>query len=157
MRDESFVVRNVTYGMLDSIISTTGVLAGMAHAGVDARVILITGTILVGVEATSMAFGAALSDEHFEISETLHTSPSRKWTSSLVMLLAYALTGFALLVPYMLADPKAATEWVAGIAVASIFGLVAHFQGAGKGARSALVGLCIVGLSMLTGGQLKEL
>ena len=157
MKDESFFARNVTYGMLDSIISTTGVLAGMAYAGVDSRVILITGTILVGVEATSMAFGAALSDEHFEVTETLHVSPSRKWTSSLVMLLAYALTGFALLVPYALAEPKAATEWVVGLAVAAIFGIVTYFQGAGKGARGALVGLGIVGLSMLAGRQLKEL
>lgn len=155
--ESAYGIRNLTYGMLDSIISTTGVLAGLAHANMGRRAILVTGVILVAVEATSMSFGAALSDEHFEITDTAQSrpSPSRKWKSAVVMLLAYAITGLLLLLPYAIeADTRRATVWSVVLGAAAIFGLVARFQGAAKGAESTALGLGIMGLAMYAGRAL---
>ena len=154
--DAAYGMRNLSYGMLDSVISTTGVLAGLAYGGVDRWPILLTGILLVGVEATSMSFGAALSDEHFELTDTQQVSKERKWKSALVMLLAYALTGAALLVPYALsASPKHATTWTVCMAAAAMFGLVAWFQGAAKAAGSTVIGMTIIGLSTQAGKALN--
>lgn len=97
---DPFIVKNLTFGIEDSLISTTGVLVGVAAANFQRREILITGLILITVEALSMTYGAFLSDENF-----LKTSREKYATKqiivySLVMFFAYFIVGLILLVPY---------------------------------------------------------
>ena len=156
--DSAYFSRNITYGVIDSIVSTTGVLAGMAFAGIDRHVIVLTGIILIGTEATSMAFGAAISDEHFEKTGDGKVDPKRKWSSATVMLLAYALTGAVLLMPYyLMADARQATYVTATISGVGLYVLIQHFQGHKKASVSTVIGLSIIGLSMLAGKKLDSL
>lgn len=151
---DAYAARNMSYGLLDAIVSTTAVLAGVASADQGRRAVLVTGFILVLFEALSMGFGAALSDEHFEMAERsgARPSPSRKWQSAGVMFAAYLLTGVVLLAPYvLLPDPARATPWSIGIGATLMFALVRSFQGPAKAAVATLAGVIIMALSVLVG------
>lgn len=102
---DPFIVRNLTFGIEDSLISTTGVLVGIAAANFDVKHILITGIILILIEASSMAYGSFLSEANF-----LKTS-NRQYTSqqvisyALTMFFAYFFIGLMLLLPFALRVP----------------------------------------------------
>ena len=55
-------VRSFAFGVEDGLVSTVGLLAGVSTADVSRRDILITGAILIVVEAFSMATGSFLSE-----------------------------------------------------------------------------------------------
>ena len=59
-------IRNFVFGVEDSLVSTVGLLSGVAIAGVEQKYIFITGLILIFVEAFSMAVGSFLSEESAE-------------------------------------------------------------------------------------------
>jgi len=59
-------VRNFVFGVEDSLVSTVGLLSGIASAGASTATIFLTGTVLIFVEAFSMAVGSYLSEESVE-------------------------------------------------------------------------------------------
>jgi vacuolar iron transporter family protein len=56
-------VRDVVFGLEDSLVSTLGTVTGVAVATHDAYIVLLTGTVLVCVEAVSMSAGSYLSSK----------------------------------------------------------------------------------------------
>jgi VIT1/CCC1 family predicted Fe2+/Mn2+ transporter len=52
---KTIYLRNFIFGVEDSLVSTVGLLSGVAVAGVASRTILLTGVVLIFVEAFSMA------------------------------------------------------------------------------------------------------
>lgn len=102
---DPFFVRNLTFGIEDSLISTTGVLVGVAAAKFDVKHILVTGIILIFIEAISMAYGTFLSEANF-----LKTS-QKEYTSKQVavyaatMFFSYFIIGLILLAPFALRLP----------------------------------------------------
>jgi len=59
-------LRNFVFGVEDSLVSTVGLLSGIAAAGVAQKDILVSGVVLIFVEAFSMAVGSFLSEEFAE-------------------------------------------------------------------------------------------
>ena len=70
--------RNFIFGVEDSLVSTVGLLSGVAIAGVPSRTILLTGVVLILVEAFSMAAGAACLSC---VTYSLRTRRCRQWKS----------------------------------------------------------------------------
>lgn len=56
-------VREVVFGLEDSLVSTLGTITGVAVGTHDVFVVLLTGVVLVFVEAISMAAGSYLSSK----------------------------------------------------------------------------------------------
>jgi VIT1/CCC1 family predicted Fe2+/Mn2+ transporter len=54
-------VRDVVFGLEDSLVSTLGTITGVAVGTHDAFIVILTGIVLVFVEAISMAAGSYLS------------------------------------------------------------------------------------------------
>ena len=54
--------RNFIFGVEDSLVSTVGLLSGIAIADVPGHTIFLTGVVLIFVEAFSMAAGTFLSE-----------------------------------------------------------------------------------------------
>ena len=52
--------RNFVFGVEDSLVSTVGLLSGISIAGVTNKTIIMTGVILIFVEAVSMGAGSFL-------------------------------------------------------------------------------------------------
>src|SRR3990167_8323104 len=59
-------LRNLVFGVEDGLVSTVGLLSGIAIAGVDRETIFLTGIVLIFVEAFSMAAGSFLSEASVE-------------------------------------------------------------------------------------------
>ena len=56
-KDTEIYIRNITFGVTDSLVSTVRLLSGIDISGTTSRVIIMTGIIYAFVEAFSMAVG----------------------------------------------------------------------------------------------------
>ncbi|MEZ4180164.1 MAG: VIT1/CCC1 transporter family protein [Candidatus Doudnabacteria bacterium] len=101
-KDYSLIVRNFTFGVEDSLVSTVGLLAGIATAGVEQSSIVVTGLVLIFVEAISMAVGSLLSEQSVEEYQAkTQTSLAQPAFAALVMFLSYVFAGLIPLAPYL--------------------------------------------------------
>ena len=94
--------RNFIFGVEDSLVSTVGLLSGIAIAGVPRETIFLTGTILILVEAFSMAAGAFLSESSAEEYEDGVDKPRSDLISGVVMFCSYFFSGFIPLSSYLI-------------------------------------------------------
>ena len=62
----ALLVRNFVFGIEDSLVSTVGLLSGVAVAAVPRETIILIGVVLILVEAFSMAVGSFLSEQSTE-------------------------------------------------------------------------------------------
>ena len=94
--------RNFVFGAEDSLVSTLGVMFGVASASAYTKSsILLTGLIVIAVEALSMGAGSFLSESSTqEVSdEEKHDNPV---VSGIIMFLSYFITGFIPISPYLI-------------------------------------------------------
>jgi predicted membrane protein (TIGR00267 family) len=56
-------IRELIFGLEDGLVSTTGAVAGIAAGTGDARIVILSGLVLVAVESLSMAAGSYLSNK----------------------------------------------------------------------------------------------
>lgn len=65
-------IRELVFGVEDSLVSTLGVVIGVAAGTEDTRVVILSGVVLIVVEALSMGAGSFLSSKsHRELLETM--------------------------------------------------------------------------------------
>lgn len=101
LKDYSMVVRNFTFGVEDSLVSTVGLLAGIAVADVSRSNIIVTGLVLIFVEAFSMGVGSLLSEQSVEeYQDHKAASLAKPAVASVVMFVSYVLAGLIPLAPY---------------------------------------------------------
>lgn len=116
-------IRSSFFGIEDSLVSTTGLIAGVAVGTQDAKFVILAGLVGVAVEAVSMAAGEFLSEE------TTHDLDKRDKanpiTGGLIMLVSYFAAGLVPLLPIVFL-PKEYSLYVSVLA--------------------ALVGLFVLGL-----------
>lgn len=98
-------VRNFVFGAEDSLVSTVGLLSGMAVAEVAKLTIILTGVILIFVEAFSMGVGSYLSEY---ITDTDKDSKKISALAGIIMLISYIIVGFVPLSPYIFFKGKIA-------------------------------------------------
>lgn len=105
MQSKTFLlyVRNFIFGAEDSLVSTVGLLAGVASAGIPRKDIIISGVVLIFVEAFSMSVGSFLSERTTE--ESLVDSQEKLGNSliaSVIMFFSYFVSGLIPLFPYLI-------------------------------------------------------
>lgn len=105
MQSKTFLlyVRNFIFGAEDSLVSTVGLLAGVASAGIPRKDIIISGVVLIFVEAFSMSVGSFLSERTTE--ESLIDSQEKLGNSliaSVIMFFSYFVSGLVPLFPYLI-------------------------------------------------------
>lgn len=111
--------RNVIFGVEDSLVSTVGLLFGMAAAGINSLTITTTGLILLSVEALSMGVGTYLAEESTNEVNNIHSRENPEIEGAL-MFVSYFLAGFIPLGPYFFLEQDAA-KYVS--VVATLLGL----------------------------------
>lgn len=157
-RISSLSIRNFIFGVEDGLVSTVGFLSGVAAAGVSRPTLLLTGAVLIFVEAFSMAVGSFLSEHAVEeYARHGEVSPRRSEWGALVMFGSYLIAGFIPLAPYMLFSAGAAF-WISvllSLAVLSLLGVlsarlfgIAAFR---KGFEMLIVGGIAIGVGVLVG------
>lgn len=120
-------IRNFVFGVEDSLVSTVGLVSGIAAAGISKSALILTGVVLVFVEAFSMAAGTLISDNSVREYDQHGTVPmGSSYSASIVMFISYFLSGFLILAPYIFLPTSTAFVLSIVIALVSLFILGAY-------------------------------
>lgn len=92
-------LRSVIFGVEDSLVSTTGLIAGISIGSDNRRVVLLGGLVAIMVEAVSMGAGEYLSDDAVAELDKLKRQPDNPLISGLLMFCSYLLAGLIPLLP----------------------------------------------------------
>ncbi len=143
--------RNFIFGVEDSLVSTVGLLSGIAIANATKETILLTGIVLIFVEGFSMAAGVFLSEESTEEFQHGKDTPKRNFLEAVVMFFSYFISGFIPLFAYII--------WpvVTALFYSIIFSLIALFILGVIGARLSHTSIIKSGVRMITIGGLAIL
>ena len=123
MRNKDFTlyVRNFIFGAEDSLVSTVGLLSGIVSAGISQKEVIISGMVLISVEAFSMSVGSFLSERTVEESySNFEEKKSKSFPAAMIMFASYLMCGLIPLFPYFIANIKSAFWWSI---LASLFAL----------------------------------
>jgi VIT1/CCC1 family predicted Fe2+/Mn2+ transporter len=102
----SLYLKSFIFGVEDSLVSTIGLISGVAATGATRGVILITGIILIFVEALSMGVGSLLSEHSAqEYEKKKSVSFNTSFLAGVIMFISYFLAGFIPLFSYILWEP----------------------------------------------------
>jgi VIT1/CCC1 family predicted Fe2+/Mn2+ transporter len=149
-------VRNFIFGVEDSLVSTVGLLSGVAVAGLPKEEIFLTGIILIFVEAFSMGVGSYLSEESSE--EYQKKKISISIPGALIMFFSYFAAGFIPLSPYILFKTNIALPLSIVFSLAALFvlGIVSAEVAKAKstfrhGLRMFLIGGMAIAVGVLVG------
>ena len=156
--------RNFIFGVEDSLVSTVGVLSGVAFADVPRATIFLTGVIIIFVEAFSMGAGSFLSESSgFEYlnRRRFFTGKPAILSSALWMFAGYFCAGFIPLAPYLIADVAYALPASVGSSLIALFilgvwsGNVAKTRMLYSGMRMLFIGGGAIAIGMIVGTLLK--
>lgn len=115
-------VRSFVFGVEDSLVSTAGLLAGLAVAQTHRETILAAGVVLIFVEAFSMATGSYLSEGSAEKYLSKNEVGSRvPFFSGIIMFFSYFIAGFIPLAPYVFLAAPFAFWWSVAVSLAALF------------------------------------
>ncbi len=155
-------IRNFIFGAEDSLVSTVGLLAGIASAGVPQKDIVISGIILICVEAFSMSVGSFLSERTTEeFSLNFRPRKSHSLLAAMIMLTSYFICGLVPLFPYLITSGSRA--FYGSILVSLLSLLILGFISAKilktkilkVTVRMALIGGLAIGLGVAVGTVIK--
>ncbi len=155
--------RNFIFGVEDSLVSTVGLLSGVAVADVPRPTILLTGIILLMVEGLSMAVGSFLTESSVEDYLNSERTAKKNMFSGIIMFFSYFISGFIPLSPYLIWPVQTALVVSVFFSVISLFilGVVsAKMSGTGiykDGIRMASVGGIAIVVGMLAGNLLSKI
>jgi VIT1/CCC1 family predicted Fe2+/Mn2+ transporter len=157
-------VRSFVLGIEDSLVSTIGLISGIAAAGSSSATIVLTGVILIFVEAFSMAVGELLANttvKEFEEHQNIPLSQAK--LSGLIMLVSYITAGFLVLSPYIFFPVNNALPVSIGIALCLLFVLgvttaeISRIHPVKKGLTMAVVGGIAILIGVLAGYVIEYL
>ncbi len=156
--------RNFIFGAGDGVVSTVGLLSGIAVAGVGVKTILLTGVVLIFVEAFSMAAGSFLSESSAdEYTHHADTQTGRSVGAAVIMFASYFVSGFVPLIPYILFAGTTATTVSIAVSILFLFivgalgGAVSKVSRVKSGLRMAAVGGVAIGLGVAAGSVISSL
>ncbi len=158
-KDHEAYLRNFVFGVEDSLVSTVGLLSGIAVAGVEVKTIVLTGLVLVVVEALSMAVGSYLSE--YSVEEYDHESSQlRVISAAAVMFFSYLIAGFVPLAPYALGLQNAfqcsiIASLVALFALGIVSARVTNSRPLPRGLRMLAGGGAAIAAGVLIGGLFR--
>lgn len=118
-KDHTYL-KNFLFGVEDSLVSTVGLLSGVAAASATTPVIITTGLVLIVVEGFSMGIGSFLTEETAEEIDGQFLEDGRALRGGLTMFVSYFFAGLLPLSPYFFFPTSLAVWWSV---VASLFGL----------------------------------
>jgi len=157
------IFRNFVFGVEDSLVSTLGLLSGMAAADQEGETIVLAGLILIFVEAFSMGVGSLLSDNTAREMETRREEPlSGSFGGGVIMFVSYFISGFVPLAPYFFLPIDMAFSVSVALSLAALFALgavSARWSGIPvlrQGLKMAVIGGLAIFLGVFVGSALHS-
>ncbi|MEK7614760.1 MAG: VIT1/CCC1 transporter family protein [Patescibacteria group bacterium] len=101
-------IREIVFGLEDSLVSTLGALTGIAVGTHNTFFVILSGFVIIASECTSMAAGSYLSSKSaYETERALRVQEGKEFSQeerpvrgAIVMGISYVLGGFIPLLPY---------------------------------------------------------
>ena len=122
--NKELYLRNIIFGISDSLISTVGLLSGIEASGATRSIILLTGIVYAFVEAFSMAVGSFLSEQSAEEYEVKgEVAENKPVTAGAVMFISFILASFIPILPYILFNLSIALWISILLSIATLFAL----------------------------------
>lgn len=152
-------LRNLVFGVEDGLVSTVGLLSGIAIAGVPRGTIFLTGVVLIFVEAFSMAAGSFLSEASVEEMDGGVDDTRGSIAAGAIMFAAYFVAGFIPLFPYLKFEVGQAFPVSIACSVVALL-VLGYWSGrktssaSRKALRMALVGGLAIGVGVFAGSLL---
>lgn len=100
-------IREIIFGLEDSLVSTLGAITGIAVGTRNSYIVILSGLVIVITEVISMAAGSYLSSKSaYEAEEVLHGElhnghAENSIRAAIAMGISYTLGGFVPLAPYL--------------------------------------------------------
>lgn len=121
-RTKTLYTKNFIFGVEDSLVSTVGLLSGVAAASIPKHTIFVTGIILIFVEAFSMGIGSFLSEQSAtQFAGSDQAADKKTVASAVIMFFSYFLAGFVPLSPYIILEVSTAFTVSIGASLVSLF------------------------------------
>ncbi len=148
----SSYIRSSFFGVEDSLVSTTGLIAGISVGTHEVKFILLAGFVAVAVEAISMAAGEFLSEET-EQDLTHSRRRSNPVIGGVIMFISYFAAGMIPIVPILLfpIDYAIYVSMVAALAGLFILGIIKGALTKRRILRSGLQVLLVGGTATIIG------
>jgi VIT1/CCC1 family predicted Fe2+/Mn2+ transporter len=122
-KKKSIYLRNFIFGVEDSLVSTVGLLAGVATADISHAAIITTGLVLIVVEGFSMGIGSFLTEETTEEMAGLKGNTWDTVKGAITMLISYCLAGLLPLAPYTFLHGDIAVNTSVTVSLLGLMGL----------------------------------
>lgn len=159
---EKGFLRNFVFGAEDSLVSTVGLLSGISFAGLEARIVIVSGVILILVEAISMAAGTYLAEDSTNDLAVVDGDKDNQLADSIVMFFSYLVIGLVPLLPYMaVTEAKNAFFWSVAFSLVGLFlvgmvkGIYVHKHPIVSGLKITGVGAVVIAIAVGVGWLIK--
>ncbi len=156
-------VRSFVFGVEDSLVSTIGLISGVAAADASRSFIIMTGLILVFVEAFSMAVGTLLSENSVqEFNKKSVISFRKSFGPAVVMFISYFIAGLIVVSPYLILPSGSALiiSITSALFLLFILGVMSaefsHTSKIKKGITMVIVGGLAIGIGIAVGTVLNR-
>src|SRR3990167_2471270 len=97
-------LRSIIFGFQDSLVSTTGVIAGVAAGTSDKHLVVLAGIVTITVESLSMGAGQYMSEKSVHQMDKTGKHTDNLYVGGGLMALSYFLGGLVPLTPIILFD-----------------------------------------------------
>jgi VIT1/CCC1 family predicted Fe2+/Mn2+ transporter len=155
-------LRNIIFGVADSLVSTVGLLSGIDISGTSRNIIILTGVTYAFVEAFSMAVGSFLSEQIVEEDNASgEIKGSGPFTAGVIMFLSFIVASFIPILPYIFLGTIVALYVSIGLSIVCLFavGMLSAKQTKVNlikhGLRMALLGGMAIVIGVVVGKFLK--
>lgn len=155
-------LRNIIFGMSDSLVSTIGLLSGIDASGTPHQIIIATGIIYAFVAAFSMAVGSFLSEQSAEqYKKKGEVAHGRALTGAVTIFISFVAATCIPLIPYLFSHPGSDLMLSIILAIAALFVVgavsarLSHVSAVKHGLRMASLGGVAIIIGVLVGKFVK--
>lgn len=144
------------FGVEDSLVSTTGALAGIAIGASSKAAIISAALVIIAVESTSMAASEFISEQTEEDVEN-QKNPASPLLSGLIIFTGYVLAGIIPLFPYLVlphlqAIPVSIVAALIGLFILGLYkGRVSHKSPVRSALEVLIIGGVAAGIGLVVG------
>lgn len=114
-------LRSIIFGIEDSLVSTTGLIAGLSVGAGSKQIVILGSLVAIGIEAVSMGAGEYLSDDAVQDMNKQKRRRDKPIISGLLMFVSYLLAGLVPLVPVLFLPYSSAIYFSIASALAGLF------------------------------------
>jgi VIT1/CCC1 family predicted Fe2+/Mn2+ transporter len=121
-------LRSTIFGIEDSLVSTTGLIAGLSIGSKDRDVVLLGAAVAIVIEAVSMGAGEYLSEDAVQELDKLKRHPDNPLISGFLMFSSYLFAGVIPLSPVIFFDYPTSLVITMLLALSGLF-LLGYLKG----------------------------